>query len=397
MLPMAPTTRPRNDRSAPPGAAQRTPSSTPPDVSSPASGSAPRPGAESTSPTRVGQIAHELVAVGPGLGGSLGVAAGFRMNPLPVQPAKIHCPPPRDDTLSRERLNSWLERAASGRLALIVAEAGFGKTTLLADWARHTERLTAWYRLEDDDRDWLTFIRHLVASVRELDPDFAPATYGMLLALGSGGPTPKDLTLSIAREMAEFGTASSRGLTLIIDDYHLVDGFAETEPIVRALLDRTGPGVSIVIASRSMPTMPLGRLRARGGVQSADSRDLRFDEAETSVLFRQAYRQPMDPDLVADLHARTQGWAALLTLVNARLAERRDPDVFVPQLMASRGDIYDYLAEEVLVALPETSTRFLMRVSILTDVKPVSASVASGESLAATLDAIGEAERRGLL
>ena len=73
-----------------------------------------------------------------------------------------------------------MDAAVAGRLVLIIAEAGFGKTTLLADWARTAERRTAWYRLEPDDRDWLTFIRHLVASGRELDPDFAPETFGLL-------------------------------------------------------------------------------------------------------------------------------------------------------------------------------------------------------------------------
>ena len=250
------------------------------------------------------------------------------MNPLPIQPAKIHCPLERSDTLTRPRLNSWLDQASAGRLGLIIAEAGFGKTTLLGDWARHTRRMTAWYRLEPDDADWLVFVRHLVASGRELQADFAPATFAMLLALGGGGPTQKDLVLSIAREMAELGTRSERGLTLIIDDYHLVDSCSETEPIVRALLDRTGPGFSVILASRSKPQLPVGRLRARGGVRTLGGQDLRFDVAETSSLFRDAYQHPLDQDLVSDLCERTDGWPALLTLVNARLAERLDPRDF---------------------------------------------------------------------
>jgi hypothetical protein len=133
-------------------------------------------------PAPVGaRSSNGLVAVGPGLAGSMFLASlgGFVTDPLPVQPVKIHCPPLRADILSRERLNTWLDRASAGRVALIVAEAGFGKTTLLADWATHSRRLTAWYRLERDDRDWLTFIRHLVAGGREVDPDFA-------LSSGSG-------------------------------------------------------------------------------------------------------------------------------------------------------------------------------------------------------------------
>src|SRR5262249_2268747 len=146
----------------------------------------------------------------------------------------------------------------------------FGKTTLLADWATHTNRLTTWYRLESDDRDWLTFIRHLVAGGRELDPEFAPETFRLLQSLGPGGPTPDDLTASIAREMEAFGSSSPTGLTLLVDDYHLVDGHPDTGPVMRALLERTGQGFSIVIATRSMPRISIGRLRARGGVMTLD-------------------------------------------------------------------------------------------------------------------------------
>ena len=196
-------------------------------------------------PSAYGHEGHGLVAVGPGTAETmlLPIPLGrIGLNPLPVQPAKIHLPLLRQDVLSRKRLNGWLDEAASGRVALIIAEAGFGKTTMLADWARHTKRATVWYRLESDDRDWLAFIRHLVATGREVDPAFAAETYDQLLALGPGGPTREELTATVAREMGEFATSSPDGLSLLFDDYHAVDGSPETEPIVKALLERTGPG-----------------------------------------------------------------------------------------------------------------------------------------------------------
>jgi LuxR family maltose regulon positive regulatory protein len=404
---MLPTTRRSDRHRAPttidlvrPGASvPKRPSPTPdPDVTSAASsGTAPEPSARPTPPSRGAGNGHGLVAVGPGLAGSMLLGAGFPMNPLPVQPAKIHRPPRRDDTLSRERLNSWLDTAAAGRLGLIVAEAGFGKTTLLADWAGLTRRHTAWYRLEPDDRDWLTFIRHLVAGGRELDPEFAPDTFRMLLSLGPGGPTPKDLAVSIAREMAEFGIASSRGLTLILDDYHVVDGCTETEPIVRALVDRTAPGFSVIIATRSKPTMPMGRIRARGGVMTIAGSDLCFDVQETSRLFRDAYHHPLDEDLVSDLHDRTDGWAALLTLVRTSLEEQDDPRALVEHLDASRGDLHDFLAEEVLATLPAELQHFLTRVAVLMAVDVETAMLVDEQSAEAVAASIRESDRLGLL
>ena len=360
--------------------------------------------ARGTSPTERPREGNDRVGVGPGVAvpmrhGGMGGIGGFRLNPLAIQPAKIHCPPPRDDTLSRDRLNSWLERAAAGRLGLIVAEAGFGKTTLLADWAMRTQRLTSWYRLEPDDRDWLTFIRHLVAGGREVDPEFAPETFRLLHALGPGGPTASDLTVSIAREMAEFGGASNHGLTLLLDDFHVVDGHPETDPIVKALLDRTGSGFSIVISTRSTPRFSLGRLRARGGVMTIDGEAMCFDMDETGRLFRDAYRRPLDEDLVSDLHERTEGWPALLTLVRTGLEDRTaaDPRALIGTLQASRGDLYEFLAEEVMGSLPPDLAHFLTRVSVLMAVDVETAMLVDERPAEAIAASIRESERLGLL
>ncbi len=342
-----------------------------------------------------------LVAVGPGMAGSMLLAGlgAYMTNPLPVQPAKLHCPPLRADMLSRERLTAWLDRAAAGRVALIVAEAGFGKTTLLADWATHTRRLTSWYRLERDDRDWLVFIRHLVAGGREVDPTFAPETFDMLQSLGPGGPTRHDLIATISREMAEFGARSATGFTLIIDDYHAVDGCPDTEPIVRALLDRAVPGFSVVLSSRSAPSLPMGKVRARGGVDSLSGEALCFDRDETERLFRDAYHRPLPGDVLADLFARTEGWAALLTLVRTSLDEQGGPDprTLVAHLSASGGDLYEFLAEEVLAGLPTELQHFLTRAAVLTAVDPETAVLVDERPLDDVVALIRHCESLGLL
>jgi DNA-binding SARP family transcriptional activator/tetratricopeptide (TPR) repeat protein len=323
----------------------------------------------------------------------------FAVNPFPVTGARIHRPLLRADTLSRERLNGWLEEAVTGRLALIVAEAGFGKTTLLADWSRHTERLTAWYRLESDDRDWLTFLRHLVASGRELDPEFAAETYARLLQLGPGGPTQADLVSSLVRDMSDFAAGHAQGFTLIFDDYHVIDRCDETEPIVRAILDRTGPGFSVIIASRAAPRLPLGRLRARGGVARLDGDDLCFDVPEADRLFRDAYHQPLEPDVVTSLIDRTEGWPALLSLVRTNI-ESEDANAvrhFVADLSGAAGDMYDFLAEEVVDRLPKEVAEFLTRVSILDEVDEETASAVAGDAGGEVVAWLSDAEAFSLV
>ena len=346
-----------------------------------------------------GAEGHALVGVGPGLSGASRRAGLMSAYPFPITGAKIHPPLLRADTLSRPRLNDWLDRAATGRVVLIIAEAGFGKTTLLADWASKSSRRTAWYRLEPDDRDWLVFLRHLVAAGREIDPDFGSDTLELILGLGAGGPSQADVVASIVREYGDFAAQVPEGLTLIVDDHHVIDGSAETDRILRALIDRTGNGFSIVIASRSAPRLPLGGLRSRGGLSRLDGADLRFDVPETDRLFREAYQRPLDPDVVDQLIRRTEGWAALLMLVRTSLEDKAAPEAraLVAQLSAARGDLYDFLAEEVLASLSPTLTHFLTRVSVLVSVDPETGALVVDRPAPEVAGLIGEAEALGLL
>ena len=117
-----------------------------------------------------------LVAVGPGRPASAtpihGPVGPIDVTDFPVQQSKVKSPPLRDETLARGRLLEWLEAKIHHRLVLITAEAGYGKTTLLADFSRRTRLRTLWYRLDETDRDWVTVLHHLVAAGRVVDPEF---------------------------------------------------------------------------------------------------------------------------------------------------------------------------------------------------------------------------------
>ena len=219
------------------------------------------------------------------------------------------------------------------------------------------------------------------------------------MQLGPGGPTRADIQASLVREYAEFGASHPQGLTLILDDYHAVDGSDEVVPTVRALIEQTGPSFSIVIASRSTPRLPLGRLRARGAVSRIGGDALCFDVPETDRLFRDAYHLPIEPDVVDQLVERTEGWAALLSLVNVGLGEqaRPDPRAFVAHISANQGDLYDFLAEEVVASLSADLHAFLTRVSILTWVDAATAELVCEMDRVEILQAMRDAEDLGLL
>src|SRR6188472_2023354 len=155
----------------------------------------------------------------------------------PIQYAKVQPPPLRDETLARDRLLDWLHAKIHSRVILILADAGYGKTTLLADFARRTRLRTIWYRLDDDDLDWTSIIHHLVAAGREHDPSFAPATLSMLGETSLSGPSREAVMDVFLRELP---TIAPTGAVLILDDFHLVDEAPDMQYIVRELIAR-GP------------------------------------------------------------------------------------------------------------------------------------------------------------
>jgi DNA-binding SARP family transcriptional activator/tetratricopeptide (TPR) repeat protein len=140
-------------------------------------------------------------------------------------------------------------------------------------------------------------------------------------------------------------------------------------------------------------------LRARGGLSRIEGEDLCFDVPETDRLFREAYHRPLEPDIVAELIKRTEGWAALLTLVRTSLEDKDAPETraLVAQLSATRGDLYDFLAEEVLETLSPSLQRFLTRVSVLVSVDAETGSLVDGRPAAELVPLITEAETLGLL
>ena len=313
-----------------------------------------------------------------------------------VHPAKVQRPPLRGETLARDRLLDWLHVQIHHRVVLVMADAGYGKTTLLADFSGRTRLRTLWYRLDEDDRDWMTFLRHLVAAGREHDPEFAPRTAAMLSDVDVAGPTRDTVIDSFVRELP---TIAEGGAVLVLDDFHLVDEAPDVKLIARALVAHGPERLTIVFSSRRAPGIPLAKLRAGGEVAELRTDDLRFDTDETARLFAETYGRPLEPDVLADLSARTEGWAASLQLVQAALRDRSPTEIrrIVRNLTGADRELYDYLAEEVVGDLPEELQLFLMRTSILQAVTPELAALVTDLALDRIRRLMTQAERLGLL
>ncbi len=316
---------------------------------------------------------------------------------FPLQLSKVERPPLRREILRRERLLDWLKVKVHNRIVLVTAEAGYGKTTLLADFARHHRRPTMWYRLDQEDRNWVSFVHYLVAAGRAVEPEFGTATKGLLAELGLGaGPSRDTIFATYLRDLQSIG---SRGASLIIDDYHLVDDIPDIRVLMRELVSRGPERLTLVLASRQTPTLPLARLRTLGEVAELTADDLRFDLGETERLFRDTYGRPLETDVLADLADRTEGWAASLEMVNAAMRDRPPSEVrsFVRNLTGAHGDLYDYLAEEVVGELDVEMQQFLMATSVLQVIELELVEVAADLSRAQASELISDAERLGLV
>ncbi len=330
------------------------------------------------------------------VGAALSGTADDALSHYPIQASKVQRPPLREDTLARDRLLGWLSAKIHDRVILLLADAGYGKTTLLADFSQRTRLRTLWYRLDEDDRDWIAFLNYLVAAGREHDPGFAPTTASMLEDMSVGGPT-RDAVIDVF--LRELPSITEGGAVLILDDFHLVDESPDVRLIARELVARAPERLTIVFASRRLPSIPLARLRAAGEVAELGTDDLRFDVDETRRLFSETYGRTLEPDVLADVAARTEGWAASLQLVQAALRDRSPAEIrrFVRGLSGADQELYDYLAEEVVGDLPEDLQQFLMRTSILQGVTPEFAAIVAGIETAEVARLTGAAERLTLL
>jgi len=190
------------------------------------------------------------------------------MPEYPIQISKVQAPPLRDQTLARERLLEWLAVKVHSRAVLVIAEAGYGKTTLLADFSRRTRIRTLWFRLDRGDRDWVGFIAYLVAAVRVHVPGFGAATDSLLRETASSAP-PRDTVLDTF--LRELGDLPADPTALIFDDFHLVDDAPDIRHIAIELIARAPERLSFVFASRRTPPVRIARLRALGEVAEIDS------------------------------------------------------------------------------------------------------------------------------
>ena len=274
---------------------------------------------------------------------------------------KLHVPRPRPDLVPRRRLAERLDEGLARGLMLVCAPAGYGKTVLLADWARRGQPPAAWLSLDAGDNDPARFWRHGVAALDQVSPGLADRV-GPLL----GPPAPASYQGLVTALINDLAAGPGQAL-LVLDDYHLIDSEA-VHASLGFLLEHRPPGLRLVLASRSDPPLALARLRGRGQLAELRAAELRFTADEAAALLQQgaAGSGAALPDTaVAALAARTEGWAAGLQLAALSLRGQPDAAGFVAAFTGSHRYVLDYLTEEVLERQTEQVRDFLLETSVL--------------------------------
>ena len=278
----------------------------------------------------------------------------------PLIATKLYAPKLRRGLVARPRLLERLRRGSDSRLTLVSAPAGFGKTTLLAEWLGETPRegrAVAWLSLDPSDSEPSSFWTYVVTALHTAVPGVGSGA----LELIASSPLPTDTVITtLVNELA----AAPGEVWLVLDDYHLVDSH-DVHDGMTLLLEHLPPHVHVVLSTRADPDLPLSRWRVRGELVEIRAVDLRFTSDEAAIYLNAATGLRLPAADVEVLAGRTEGWIAALQLAALSIQGSQDVSSFIAGFAGNDRYIVDYLVEEVLAHQPEPVREFLLHTAVL--------------------------------
>jgi ATP/maltotriose-dependent transcriptional regulator MalT/DNA-binding SARP family transcriptional activator len=281
---------------------------------------------------------------------------------------KLLPPRPALEILGRPRLLERLKANLTLPVTLVTANAGSGKTTLVADFLRQQERPYVWYQLDHTDADPAVFLGYLANGIQQRVPDFGETTLAYLQQAQALAQQPERAADVLLNEILE---GVEQQLILVLDDYHHLGAETPVHAILDRLIAYLPDVIHIVIISREIPPLTLARLRSQDSLSFIDRGDLLFTGEETQELFRKIFGLALTTEQLREYGERTHGWITALQLVRqvaqreiASTAEQKGLDPLAV-LHQSERDIFEYFAEEVFAAEAREVQQFLMRVALL--------------------------------
>jgi ATP/maltotriose-dependent transcriptional regulator MalT len=288
-----------------------------------------------------------------------------RANPVgdvpPLVVTKIRVPNRRRDLLPRRRLVDFIHAHLDSRLILISAPAGYGKTTLLTDFAHDAELPVCWYTLDAFDRDLRVFLEHLIAAITQRFPTFGERSRTFLQNVTDPSRNLYPLVATLVQEIYD---AIPEYFVLVLDDHHTVEDQEQINEFIDLLVTYVDENCHLILASRTLPALPnLSLLLARRQATGLSIDELRFTPQEIRALAQQNYGLTLSMEQAGILAQQTGGWITGLLLTAVPLWEQAQLEI--PRQGRISVSLYDYLSKQVLDQQPVPLRDFLLDSSIL--------------------------------
>lgn len=271
---------------------------------------------------------------------------------------KLVVPPVRSSHIQRAELVQKLDKIREYKLALIVASAGYGKTALVSEWIARSSMRAVWFSIDAGDNDPVRFWDYVIAAIQTAYPDIGEQT---LTLLHDPHPLPVETILStLINELS----ALPDMLTLVLDDYHVIDTPSIHEGLA-FLVEHMPAQMRLVMTTRTDPPLPLARMRVRSQLLELRSADLRFSPPQIDSFFADVMGLTLTADEVSILDRRVEGWIAGLQLAGLALQGKRDTAEFITSFAGDHRYVLDYLGDEILDRQPQALQQFLLQTSVL--------------------------------
>jgi LuxR family transcriptional regulator, maltose regulon positive regulatory protein len=271
---------------------------------------------------------------------------------------KLRLPFTRPGLVPRLRLQEQIAEGLRCPLTLVVAPAGFGKTTLVATSLAKCAMPVAWLSLDQSDNQAGQFLTYLTAALQGANQRIGGEAAQLLQGMP---PAPSEAVLtSLINDLDGAGVE----MLLVLDDYQFIRSPA-VQADVAFLLDHCPQAFHLLMATRSDPALPLARLRARSQMVELRAADLRFTADEAAQFLNEVMGLHLDRGSVAVLEERTEGWVAGLQMAALSLHDRTDVQRFIEGFSGTNRHILDYLLEEILASQPAEIQHFLLNTAIL--------------------------------
>ena len=219
----------------------------------------------------------------------------------PLLSTKLHVPRPRFPLVQRSHLIERLQEGMTGALTLVSAPAGFGKTTLLAQWLTESATPVAWLSLEPEDTDPVRFLSYLIAALQTVEASFGTTALALLHA--PHPPPPETILMVLTNEITRHAI---KDFVLVLDDYHVLTA-APIERAMTFLVEHCPPQLHLLLATRADPPLQLARLRARRQLTELRAAQLQFEAGEAHAFLQTVMGLDLSAQEVAALQAAPKG------------------------------------------------------------------------------------------